>query len=49
MDGDDAVRAVTAALEGGRAGQAYNIADDTPLGVGAHVRPAADAFDAPPR
>ncbi|MCG6495225.1 NAD(P)-dependent oxidoreductase [Kitasatospora sp. A2-31] len=47
VDVDDAARAVAAALEGGRAGQAYNIADDTPLGFGSHVRAVADAFGAP--
>ncbi|GAA1937116.1 NAD-dependent epimerase/dehydratase family protein [Kitasatospora viridis] len=47
VDADDAARAVAAAVGAGRAGQAYNIADDTPLGFGAHVRAVADAFGAP--
>ena len=47
VDADDAARAVTAAIEGGRAGSAYNIVDDTPLAFGTHVRAAAAAFGLP--
>ncbi|MGF1425402.1 NAD-dependent epimerase/dehydratase family protein [Kitasatospora sp. LaBMicrA B282] len=47
VDADDAARAVAVAVEGGRAGQAYNIVDDAPLGFGAHVRAVAEAFGAP--
>lgn len=47
VDVDDAARALAAAVERGRAGQAYNIVDDTPLGFGGHVRAVAAAFGAP--
>ena len=43
----DAAAAVLRAVDHGRAGQAYNIADDTPLGFGAHVRLTADIFGTP--
>ncbi|MFC1433265.1 NAD-dependent epimerase/dehydratase family protein [Streptacidiphilus sp. N1-3] len=43
----DAAAAVTAAVRNGRAGRAYNIADDTPVSFGAHVRAVAEAFGAP--
>ena len=46
-DIDDAARSVVAAVEHGRPGQAYNIADDTPVGFGSHLRAVADAFGAP--
>ncbi|MFF7778199.1 NAD-dependent epimerase/dehydratase family protein [Streptomyces tanashiensis] len=48
VDVDDAARAVVLAVEKGRAGQAYNIADDTPVGFGEHVRAVAAAFGTPP-
>ncbi|MFC9392024.1 NAD-dependent epimerase/dehydratase family protein [Streptomyces sp. NPDC057027] len=47
VDVDDAARALAAAVERGRAGQAYNVVDDTPLGFGGHVRAVAAAFGAP--
>ncbi|MEU1288296.1 NAD(P)-dependent oxidoreductase [Kitasatospora sp. NPDC005856] len=47
VDADDAARAVAAAIEGGRTGEAYNIADDTPIGFDAHIRAVADAFGTP--
>ncbi|MFE9028442.1 NAD-dependent epimerase/dehydratase family protein [Streptomyces iakyrus] len=43
----DAARAVVAAVERGRPGQAYNIADDTPLGFRAHVEAVARTFELP--
>ncbi|WP_374195844.1 NAD-dependent epimerase/dehydratase family protein [Streptomyces sp. ISL-24] len=43
----DAARAVVAAVERGRPGQAYNIADRTPMGFGAHVRCVAEEFGLP--
>ncbi|MFD9033158.1 NAD-dependent epimerase/dehydratase family protein [Streptomyces sp. NPDC059567] len=43
----DAARAVALAVEGGRPGQAYNIADDAPMGFGAHVRAVAEVFGTP--
>ena len=43
----DAARAVVAAVERGRAGQAYNIADRTPLGFRAHVLCVAEEFGLP--
>ncbi|MEV5439313.1 NAD(P)-dependent oxidoreductase [Streptomyces sp. NPDC052682] len=43
----DAARAVVAAVERGRPGQAYNIADRTPLGFRAHVVAVAEEFGAP--
>ncbi|MFG1665682.1 NAD-dependent epimerase/dehydratase family protein [Streptomyces sp. Y7] len=43
----DAARAVLAAVERGRPGQAYNIADRAPTGFGAHVRCVADEFGLP--
>ncbi|MDQ0753621.1 nucleoside-diphosphate-sugar epimerase [Streptomyces africanus] len=43
----DAARAVVAAVERGRPGQAYNIADRTPLGFRAHVETVAGVFALP--
>ncbi|MGW4541818.1 NAD-dependent epimerase/dehydratase family protein [Streptomyces chartreusis] len=43
----DAARAVVAAVERGRPGQAYNIADRTPMGFGSHVRCVAKEFGLP--
>lgn len=43
----DAARAVVAAVERGRPGQAYNIADRAPMGFGAHVRCVAEEFGLP--
>ncbi|KUM73631.1 NAD-dependent epimerase/dehydratase family protein [Streptomyces curacoi] len=43
----DAARAVVAAVERERPGQAYNIADRTPMGFGAHVRCVAEEFGLP--
>ncbi|GAA2768101.1 hypothetical protein GCM10010103_71430 [Streptomyces paradoxus] len=43
----DAARAVVAAVERGRPGQAYNIADATPLGFRAHVEAVARSFGLP--
>ncbi|MFE5813592.1 NAD-dependent epimerase/dehydratase family protein [Streptomyces sp. NPDC056479] len=43
----DAARAVVAAVERGRPGQAYNIADRTPTGFGTHVRCVAEEFGLP--
>ncbi|MEU3382408.1 NAD-dependent epimerase/dehydratase family protein [Streptomyces caelestis] len=43
----DAARAVVAAVERGRSGQAYNIADRTPLGLRAHVEIVAGVFGLP--
>ncbi|MEU1853576.1 NAD(P)-dependent oxidoreductase [Streptomyces sp. NPDC019990] len=43
----DAARAVVAAVERGRKGQAYNIADRTPLGFRAHVECVAGVFGLP--
>ncbi|MFJ5733090.1 NAD-dependent epimerase/dehydratase family protein [Streptomyces paradoxus] len=43
----DAARAVVAAVEHGRPGQAYNIADATPLGFRAHVEAVARTFGLP--
>lgn len=43
----DAARAIAAAVRTGRAGQAYNITDDTPLGFGTHVRAVSEAFGTP--
>ncbi|MFG2293475.1 NAD-dependent epimerase/dehydratase family protein [Streptomyces sp. NPDC048603] len=48
VDIEDAARAVLLALaHPGAAGQAYNIADDTPIGFGSHVREVARAFGTP--
>ncbi|MFD5618988.1 hypothetical protein [Streptomyces yangpuensis] len=47
VDLADAGRAVALAVDGGRAGEAYNIVDDTPMGFGAHVRTVAEAFATP--
>ncbi len=47
VDLRDAAAAMVAAVERGRAGQAYNIADDAPIGFGGHVRAVAEAFGAP--
>jgi nucleoside-diphosphate-sugar epimerase len=43
----DAARAVVAAVERGRPGQAYNVADRTPLGFRAHVLCVAQEFGLP--
>ncbi|MEU8778100.1 NAD(P)-dependent oxidoreductase [Streptomyces sp. NPDC048606] len=43
----DAARAVALAVEGGVAGRAYNVVDDTPTGFGAHVRAVAEVFGTP--
>ena len=43
----DAARAVVAAVEHGRTGQAYNITDRTPLGFRAHVLCVAEQFGLP--
>jgi nucleoside-diphosphate-sugar epimerase len=43
----DAARAVAAAVANGRPGQAYNIADRTPLGFRAHVLCVAEEFGLP--
>ncbi|MFF6918116.1 NAD-dependent epimerase/dehydratase family protein [Streptomyces sp. NPDC012466] len=43
----DAARAVVAAVERGRPGQAYNIADGTPMGFRAHVEAVAGTFGLP--
>ncbi|CAM5395292.1 hypothetical protein SPURM210S_05807 [Streptomyces purpurascens] len=43
----DAARAVAAAVERGRPGQAYNIADRTPLGFRAHLESVAGTFGLP--
>ncbi|ALV37659.1 NAD(P)-dependent oxidoreductase [Streptomyces sp. CdTB01] len=43
----DAARAVTAAVERGRAGQAYNVTDRTPLGFRAHLLCVAEEFGLP--
>lgn len=43
----DAARATVAAVECGRPGQAYNIADRTPLGFRAHVLCVAEEFGLP--
>jgi nucleoside-diphosphate-sugar epimerase len=43
----DAARAVVAAVEHGRAGQAYNITDRTPFGFRAHVECVAQEFGLP--
>ncbi|MFF7193446.1 NAD-dependent epimerase/dehydratase family protein [Streptomyces sp. NPDC008079] len=40
----DAARAVALAVTSGRPGQAYNIADDRPLGFATHIRAVADAY-----
>ncbi|MEV7520193.1 NAD(P)-dependent oxidoreductase [Streptomyces sp. NPDC091371] len=43
----DAGRAVALAVEGGRAGEAYNIVDETPMGFGEHVKAVAGVFGTP--
>ncbi len=43
----DAARAMAAAVEHGRAGQAYNIVDRTPLGFRGHVLCVAEEFGVP--
>ncbi|QCD53973.1 NAD-dependent epimerase/dehydratase family protein [Streptomyces hawaiiensis] len=43
----DAARAAVAAVERGRPGQAYNIADHTPMGFRAHVEAVARVFGLP--
>ncbi|MCP3760223.1 NAD(P)-dependent oxidoreductase [Streptomyces sp. TBY4] len=47
VDVSDAADAVVAGVESGLPGQAYNIADDEPLGWDAHMRAVAAAFGAP--
>ncbi|WP_406369404.1 NAD(P)-dependent oxidoreductase [Streptomyces sp. NBC_00647] len=47
VDLADAARAVAAAVEHGRPGEAYNVADRTPLGFAAHVRAVAQEFGLP--
>jgi nucleoside-diphosphate-sugar epimerase len=47
IDLTDAARAVVAAVERGRPGQAYNIADRTPMGFRAHVVCVAEQFGLP--
>ncbi|WP_369166686.1 NAD-dependent epimerase/dehydratase family protein [Streptomyces sp. R28] len=47
IDLTDAGRAVPAAVERGRPGQAYNIADRSPMGFGTHVRCVAEEFGLP--
>lgn len=47
VDLADAGRAVALAVEGGRPGRAYNIADDAAMGFGAHVRAVAETFGTP--
>jgi nucleoside-diphosphate-sugar epimerase len=44
---EDAATAVLAAIRRGRPGEAYNIADDSPMGFGDHVRAVAATFGAP--
>ena len=44
VDLTDAARAVAAAVEHGRAGQAYNVTDRTPFGFRAHVLCVAEEF-----
>jgi len=43
----DAAAALCAAVQYGRAGEAYNIVDDVPLSFGGHMRVVAEAFGAP--
>jgi nucleoside-diphosphate-sugar epimerase len=43
----DAASATVAALERGRVGAAYNVVDDAPLSMGAHIRAIAAAFGTP--
>lgn len=45
---EDAAAATVAALERGRAGQAYNVVDDEPVAWGAFLRALAEAVGAPP-
>ncbi|MCX4993044.1 MULTISPECIES: NAD(P)-dependent oxidoreductase [unclassified Streptomyces] len=47
VDLADAARAVAAAVEHGRPGEAYNVTDRTPLGFAAHVRAVAGEFGLP--
>ncbi|MER5381576.1 NAD(P)-dependent oxidoreductase [Streptomyces sp. NPDC002688] len=47
VDLADAARAVAAAVEHGRPGEAYNVTDRTPLGFAAHVRAVAQEFGLP--
>ncbi len=44
---EDAAYAVLTAIEHGRAGEAYNIVDDEPLGFGDQIRATATAFGTP--
>jgi len=43
----DAAAATVAAIDRGRPGQAYNIADDAPMGFGEHLIRVSEAFGAP--
>jgi nucleoside-diphosphate-sugar epimerase len=45
---EDAAAATVAALERGRSGEAYNVADDEPVSWGEFFGAVAKAFDAPP-
>jgi nucleoside-diphosphate-sugar epimerase len=47
VDLEDAARAVLAAIEKGRAGEAYTIADAVPMGFGDHLLAVADAYGTP--
>ncbi len=47
VDVADAARAVALAVDAGRAGEAYNVADDAPAGWGEHMGAVARAFGAP--
>ncbi|MET7697844.1 NAD(P)-dependent oxidoreductase [Streptomyces sp. NPDC005485] len=47
IDLTDAARAVAAAVDHGRPGQAYNVTDRTPLGFAAHVHAVARQFGRP--
>ncbi|MGW3662468.1 NAD-dependent epimerase/dehydratase family protein [Streptomyces sp. NPDC005141] len=47
VDLADAARAVAAAVDHGRPGEAYNVTDSTPLGFAAHVRAVAEEFGLP--
>ncbi|MFI0966335.1 NAD-dependent epimerase/dehydratase family protein [Streptomyces sp. NPDC021080] len=47
VDLADAARAVAAAVERGRPGEAYNVTDRAPLGFAAHVRAVAGEFGLP--
>ncbi|WP_406359869.1 NAD(P)-dependent oxidoreductase [Streptomyces sp. NBC_00715] len=47
VDLADAARAVAAAVDRGRPGEAYNVTDRTPFGFAAHVRAVAEEFGLP--